>query len=867
MKLFKTYSEKQARKIEKIADKVLALETSTEELSDSELRAKTSEFKKRIEHGASLDELLPEAFAVCREADWRVLNMKPYKVQVMGGIILHQGRIAEMRTGEGKTLVATLPAYLNALTGKGVHIITVNDYLAKRDSEQMGKVFRFLGLTVGLVTSEVAPELKKPMYAADITYGTNNEFGFDYLRDNMAVEKNAVVQRGHNFVIVDEVDSVLIDEARTPLIISGQAGAVSKMYAAADQLAKIFTAEKVKEFDRSEDQEHPDADYLIDEKGKNVVLTTRGIQRAERFFGIENFSDPENAVVAHHVLQAVKANGIMKRDIDYVIKDGEVVIVDEFTGRLMDGRRYNDGLHQAIEAKEGVKVASESKTFATITFQNFFRLYAKLSGMTGTALTEEDEFRQIYKLDVVAVPTNRPVIRKDRTDLVYGTKEAKTNAIIRQIRNCYNKGQPIIVGTVSVEKSEELSARLRKENIPHQVLNAKNHEQEAKIIAQAGHSYSVTIATNMAGRGTDIVLGGNPEYMAIEKLKQLGVPEDVISESIGFAEISDENILEVRAQYHNYCDEFKVQTQKDAEVVKRAGGLYVLGTERHESRRIDNQLRGRAGRQGDPGESRFFLSLEDPLLRLFLPDGAVKNFVGAGMEDDEPIDSKMLAGAIETAQKRLEGRNFDIRKNVLQYDDVMNQQRQQIYKVRNDILNGCEIEHSVSEMANFFLKTVLDNVCVNQAVFTEELALTLNGLVKNSLIAEEDLALGNPQMKEFIGKSLLDVKIGLLKYLRQCASERISRKREIVGEQKLGELERIVFLKTIDQFWMSHIDSMSLLKDGIGLQAYGQHDPVVEYKRAAHEMYEQMIKEIRMNTIFNIYRTKIFIPDSIEGAA
>ena len=487
--------------------------------------------------------------------------------------------------------------------------------------------------------------------------------------------------------------------------------------------------------------------------------------------------------------------------------------------------------------------------------------------MTGTALTEEDEFRQIYKLDVVAVPTNKPVIRKDRTDLVYGTKEAKTNAVIRQIRKCYNKGQPIIVGTVSVEKSEELSARLRKENIPHQVLNAKNHEQEAKIIAQAGHSYSVTIATNMAGRGTDIVLGGNPEYMAIEKLKQLGVPEDVISESIGFAEISDENILEVRAQYHNYCDEFKVQTQKDAEVVKRAGGLYVLGTERHESRRIDNQLRGRAGRQGDPGESRFFLSLEDPLLRLFLPDGAVKNFVGAGMEDDEPIDSKMLAGAIETAQKRLEGRNFDIRKNVLQYDDVMNQQRQQIYKVRNDILNGCEIEHSVSEMANFFLKTVLDNVCVNQAVFTEELALTLNGLVKNSLIAEEDLALGNPQMKEFIGKSLPDVKIGLLKYLRQCASERISRKREIVGEQKLGELERIVFLKTIAQFWMSHIDSMSLLKDGIGLQAYGQHDPVVEYKRAAHEMYEQMIKDIRMNTIFNIYRTKIFIPDSIEGAA
>ena len=867
MKLFKTYSEKQARKIEKIADKVLALETSTAELSDSELRAKTSEFKKQIEHGASLDELLPEAFAVCREADWRVLNMKPYKVQVMGGIILHQGRIAEMRTGEGKTLVATLPAYLNALTGKGVHIITVNDYLAKRDSEQMGKVFRFLGLTVGLVTSEIAPELKKPMYAADITYGTNNEFGFDYLRDNMAVEKNAVVQRGHNFVIVDEVDSVLIDEARTPLIISGQAGAVSKMYAAADQLAKIFTAEKVKEFDRSEDQEHPDADYLIDEKGKNVVLTTRGIQRAERFFGIENFSDPENAVVAHHVLQAVKANGIMKRDIDYVIKDGEVVIVDEFTGCLMDGRRYNDGLHQAIEAKEGVKVASESKTFATITFQNFFRLYAKLSGMTGTALTEEDEFRQIYKLDVVAVPTNKPVIRKDRTDLVYGTKEAKTNAIIRQIRKCYNKGQPIIVGTVSVEKSEELSARLRKENIPHQVLNAKNHEQEAKIIAQAGHSYSVTIATNMAGRGTDIVLGGNPEYMAIEKLKQLGIPEDVISESIGFAEISDENILEVRAQYHNYCDEFKVQTQKDAEVVKRAGGLYVLGTERHESRRIDNQLRGRAGRQGDPGESRFFLSLEDPLLRLFLPDGAVKNFVGAGMEDDEPIDSKMLAGAIETAQKRLEGRNFHIRKNVLQYDDVMNQQRQQIYKVRNDILNGCEIEHSVNEMANFFLKTVLDNVCVNQAVFTEELALTLNGLVKNSLIAEEDLALGNSQMKEFIGKNLPDVKIGLLKYLRQCASERISRKREIVGEQKLGELERIVFLKTIDQFWMSHIDSMSLLKDGIGLQAYGQHDPVVEYKRAAHEMYEQMIKDIRMNTIFNIYRTKIFIPDSIEGAA
>lgn len=867
MKLFKTYSEKQVKKISKIAEKVMSLEDDMSNLSDQELVGKTDEFKRRIAQGEKLDDLLPEAFAVCREADWRVLKMRPYRVQVIGGIILHQGRIAEMRTGEGKTLVATLPAYLNALTGKGVHIITVNDYLAKRDSEQMGKVFRFLGLTVGLVTSEVPPEQKKAMYAADITYGTNNEFGFDYLRDNMAVQKEAVVQRGHNFVIVDEVDSILIDEARTPLIISGQAGEASQMYVAADMLAKMFTPKKVKEFDRSEDQDDSDADYLVDEKGKNVILTARGIARAEKFFGIDNFADPENTVVAHHVLQAVKANGVMKRDIDYVVKDGEVVIVDEFTGRLMDGRRYNDGLHQAIEAKEGVKVANESKTFATITFQNFFRLYSKLSGMTGTALTEEDEFRQIYKLDVVVVPTNKPVIRKDLTDQVFGTKEAKMKAIVKQVKKCYEKGQPIIVGTVSVEKSEELSELLKNEHIPHQVLNAKNHEQEAKIIAQAGHSYAVTVATNMAGRGTDIVLGGNPEYMAIEKLKQLGVPEDVISESIGFAEISDEQVVEVRAQYLNYCKEFRKQTEKDAEIVKRAGGLYVLGTERHESRRIDNQLRGRAGRQGDPGVSCFFLSLEDSLIRLFLPEGTMKKLVWAGMDDNDPINSKMLAGAIETAQKRLEGRNFDIRKNVLQYDDVMNQQRQQIYKVRNDILNECEISNSIGEMVNDFVKTALDSVCVNHTVFTAERAVALNDIMQNTLIAEEDISPNNPQMKEFIDKKLPDIKVKLLGYLLQCAALRIHKKREVVGDQRMKELERIIFLKTIDQFWMTHIDSMTLLKDGIGLQAYGQHDPVVEYKRTAHEMYEHMIQNIRLNTAFNISKTKVQIPDKEEKIA
>ena len=681
-KIFGTHSSHELKKIYPIADKVMALDETYRQLSDEQLRGKTAEFKERYQNGESLDQLLPEAFATMREAADRVLGMRHYRVQVIGGIVLHQGRIAEMKTGEGKTLMATLPAYLNALTGKGVHIVTVNDYLAKRDSEWMGKVYRYLGLSTGLVIHAIPPQERKAMYEADITYGTNNEFGFDYLRDNMAIYMNQRVQRGHAFAIVDEVDSILIDEARTPLIISGQGEESTAMYQLADRFAQTLSALRVKEVDAKEEQDDIKADYIVDEKARTATLTPKGQQRAEQYFHIDNLSDPENTTLMHHINQAIKARGVMQRDVDYVVRDGQIIIVDEFTGRLMFGRRYNEGLHQAIEAKEGVKVQNESKTLATITFQNFFRLYGKLSGMTGTALTEEEEFRSIYKLDVIEVPTNRPVIRKDNPDAVYKNERGKMMATIRRIEECHAKGQPILVGTVSIEKSEMLSSMLKKRGIKHTVLNAKYHEQEAEIVAQAGKPYAVTIATNMAGRGTDIKLGGNDEQMAVATMKKEGYSEELIVEATGYADTQDEEIIAARARYNELLEEYGKQVKKDAEVVRAAGGLYILGTERHESRRIDNQLRGRAGRQGDPGESSFYISMEDDLMRLFGSERIQKMMESLGIADDEPIDQKILSGAIENAQKKIEGRNFSVRKHVLEYDDVMNTQRETIYSQR-----------------------------------------------------------------------------------------------------------------------------------------------------------------------------------------
>lgn len=848
------YSDKQVKKLRGTVKKVLALESEMEKLTDAQLKAKTVEFQERYKNGESLDSLLVEAFAVCREADWRVLGMKPYPVQVIGGIILHQGRIAEMKTGEGKTLVATLPAYLNGLTGEGVHIVTVNDYLAKRDSEQMGRVYRFLGLTVGLIIHDIEPADRKKMYDADITYGTNNEFGFDYLRDNMAVDPANVVQRSHTFAIVDEVDSILIDEARTPLIISGKGGTPSPLYQMADAFAKQLVAKKVKEFDKSSAEEDMSADYLIDEKGKLTILTARGIQKAEKFFCVANLADPENNVLNHFINQAVKANGVMLRDVNYIVKDGEVIIVDEFTGRLMYGRRYNDGLHQAIEAKEGVKIASESKTYATITFQNFFRLYKKLSGMTGTAQTEEGEFRHIYSLDVVAVPTNRPVIRKDHPDHVYATREEKIQAIIDQIQVCHKKGQPVLVGTVSVEKSEYLSSKLQELKIPHSVLNAKYHEKEAEIIAQAGQFGAVTIATNMAGRGTDIVLGGNPEYLAMQELKHLGADDEVLMDATGYADTDNEMVLEIRAQYQNLCKRFKAETSKNQEKVLESGGLFIIGTERHESRRIDNQLRGRAGRQGDPGESRFFLSLEDSLLRLFIPDGTLRSIVGSGFEKGEPLDSKFLSRAIESAQKRLEGRNFDIRKNVLQYDDVLNQQRQEIYEARNKILNGEDLSDAFHDMRKWFIQFHVHAVCGDSNILTNTMLQNLNFRIQNTLIPESVLSEDDPWMRSFINKKTRKMQEQLIEHLFPIAEEQYKKKEESLTGIDFRQVERIFFLKTIDHFWVEHIDNMTRLKDGIGLQSYGQHDPVMAYKEQALEMYEEMITNIRMSTLFSVCR-------------
>lgn len=847
MKLFKsTYNDRQLKKVEKIADAVLALEGKMAELSDAELKGMTLSLRAKLAEGASLDSILPEAFAACREANWRVLGLKPYRVQVIGGIVLHQGRIAEMKTGEGKTLVATMPAYLNALTGNGVHIVTVNDYLAKRDSEQMGKVFRFLGLSVGVITHDIPAENRKAMYDADITYGTNNEFGFDYLRDNMVVRKESKTQRGHAFAIIDEVDSILIDEARTPLIISGQGKCDPSIYMAVDRLVKTFHTKRIKEFDKTSDEyDQADADYLVFEKTKNTMLTARGIQKVEAAFGLENYADPKNMELAHYVEQSIRANGIMRKDVDYIVDNGEIIIVDEFTGRLMRGRRFNDGLHQAIEAKEGVKIAGDSMTYATVTFQNFFRLYAKLSGMTGTAATEEEEFRQIYNLDVVVIPTNKPVIRCDHPDHVYATAQAKERAIIRQIKACYEKEQPVLVGTVSVEKSERLSKLLDAEGIKHTVLNAKYHEKEAEIVAQAGRSGAVTIATNMAGRGTDIVLGGNPEYMAAAELRKRGVPEDVLSEAMGFAETDDESVVEVRAQYRQYCRDFGKETSQEAEKVRAAGGLYILGTERHESRRIDNQLRGRAGRQGDPGESRFFLSLDDQLLRLFIPDGAMKRFISSGLDEDEPLDSRMISSAVESAQKRLEGQNFDIRKNVLQYDDVLNQQRIVMYASRDRVLDGENFRETVLQWCATAAENLYDTVC-EKGRFTEKSVMQLDRVLSQAIQAAPGTIASDKTLQALPDKKKADTAKGRICNLLKSWYEQ---KEALIGPAQIRGLERAVILKAIDLYWIGHIDAMTKLKDGIGMQAYGQSDPVVAYKRQAFEMYEEMQANIQVTAV------------------
>ena len=845
-KLFGTHSSHELKKIYPIADKVDALEEAYKKLSDAELRAKTDEFKARYQNGESLDDLLPEAFATCREAAWRVLGMRHYRVQVIGGIVLHQGRIAEMKTGEGKTLVATLPAYLNALTGKGVHIVTVNDYLAKRDSEWMGKVYRFLGLTVGLVIHEVEPARRKAMYEADITYGTNNEFGFDYLRDNMAIYKQAMVQRGHAFAIVDEVDSILIDEARTPLIISGQGEQSSQLYEMADRFAAGLKCLRVKEVDAKEEQDDINADYIVDEKARTATLTPKGTAHAEQYFRVDNLSDPANTTLQHHINQAIKARGVMQRDVDYVVRDGQIVIVDEFTGRLMFGRRYNEGLHQAIEAKEGVKVQHESKTLATITFQNYFRLYGKLSGMTGTALTEEEEFRHTYKLDVIEIPTNKPVARKDNPDAVYKNERGKIKATIARIEACHAKGQPILVGTVSIEKSEELSKILKAKGIKHTVLNAKYHEKEAEIVAQAGKSGAVTIATNMAGRGTDIMLGGNAETMALDELKKGDYTPELLYEANGHADTDDPEVLAIREKFNELYEKYKRETDADAEKVRAAGGLYILGTERHESRRIDNQLRGRAGRQGDPGMSRFYISLEDDLMRLFGGERVSAMMETLNVDDDTPLETKMLSRTIENAQRKIEGRNFAIRKDVLKYDDVNSRQREVIYKQRDQVLNGENVHEQVMQM----IEQAIQNQVKSYLPMDEDNIdnprdhWNLQGLrdrYRGWLIGEDDLVYTDEELSKLTPDDIA-------KTLYEKAVAICDQREQQFGSEICRELERVILLKNVDREWMDHIDASEELQRGIRLRAYGQKDPVVEYRLESFDMFDAMVNTIRENT-------------------
>ncbi len=850
-KLFGTSSQRELKSIYPIVDKVEALEQEYAALTDAQLQAKTAEFKERYAGGETLDDLLPEAFAACREAAWRVLGMKPYRVQLVGGVVLHQGRIAEMKTGEGKTLVATLPAYLNALTGHGVHIVTVNDYLAKRDSEWMGKVYKFLGLTVGLVIHGVTGAEKHAAYDADITYGTNNEFGFDYLRDNMAIYKTEMVQRSHAFAIVDEVDSILIDEARTPLIISGQGEESTQLYTIVDSFVARLTGKKVASVDEKQEEDpNESADYIVDEKARTVTLTARGVAKAEQQFGLENLADPENTTLSHHINQAIRARGLMKRDIDYVVKDGEVIIVDEFTGRLMFGRRYSEGLHQAIEAKEHVTVARESKTLATITFQNYFRLYDKLSGMTGTAMTEEEEFGHTYNLDIVEIPTNKPLAREDRPDVVYKNEAGKYRAIIRQIEECHAKGQPVLVGTISIEKSELLSKLLQKKGIRHNVLNAKNHEKEAEIVAQAGKLGAVTVATNMAGRGTDIMLGGNAEYLAKAELRKAGMSDELIAEATGFAETQDQEVLDARKRYTEAESKYKNAIQSEADQVRQAGGLFILGTERHESRRIDNQLRGRAGRQGDPGESRFFLSLEDDIMRLFGSERVMGMMENLGVDEDTPIEQKMLSNAIETAQKKVESKNFQQRKNVLEYDDVMNTQREVIYKQRRQVLDGEDLKQSMLTMIHSVIENAVHGHMGERKYMDAESFRAAVAPFRGVFLTADELKLTDAELQDKDAEELV-------KLVEDRALDLYGKKEQALGAPLMRELERVMMLRVVDEYWMDHLDNMTELRQGIGLRAYGQNDPVVEYKREGYEMFEDMVAAIQEETVRRVFVVRV----------
>ena len=850
-KLFGTYSERELKSIYPIVDKIEAMADEYRALTDEELRAKTPEFKARLANGETLDDILPEAFAAVREAAGRVLGLYPYRVQLIGGIVLHQGRIAEMKTGEGKTLVATLPAYLNALTGNGVHIVTVNDYLAKRDSEWMGKVHRFLGLSVGLIVHDLTSDERRAAYAADITYGTNNEMGFDYLRDNMALFSSELVQRGHAFAIVDEVDSILIDEARTPLIISGIGQKSTEMYSRTEALVARFRKKVIAETDEKEEEDvNVDADYIVDEKAKTATLTARGIAKAEQYFEIENLSDPENSTIAHHINQAIKAHGTMKRDIDYVVKDGEVVIVDEFTGRLMFGRRYSEGLHQAIEAKEHVTVARESKTLATITFQNYFRLYKKLSGMTGTALTEEEEFGTIYNLDIIEIPTNRPIARIDDPDVVYKTEAAKYRAVIAQVKECHAKGQPVLVGTVSIEKNEHLSYLLSREGIKHNLLNAKNHEKEAEIVAQAGKLGAVTVATNMAGRGTDIMLGGNAEYMAKNDLRKAGLSDELIAEATGYAETDDQDILDARALFAEALAKHKAEIAGEADRVREAGGLFIIGTERHDSRRIDNQLRGRAGRQGDPGETRFYLSLEDDLLRLFGGERITNLMERMNLDEDTPIENKMLSKSIENAQTSVESRNFQSRKATLEYDDVMNKQREIIYGQRKQVLDGRNLKDTIFGMIRSGISNQvtlhsgehgkLDEDGVREILGSLEGMYFPRGMVTET--PAELAAMGEDELTELFFNAAVTT---------------YERKEEAVTSPIMRELERVVLLRVVDEYWMDHIDAMQELRQGIRLRAYAQVNPIDAYKKESLEMFEEMISAIQDETVRRIFSARI----------
>ena len=850
-KVFGTYSQRELKSIYPIVDKITALEDAYKALTDSQLQAKTPEFKSRLQNGETLDDILPEAFAAVREAADRVLGMRPYPVQLVGGIVLHQGRIAEMKTGEGKTLVATLPAYLNALTGEGVHIVTVNDYLAKRDSEWMGKVHRFMGLTVGLIIHDMTKEERQKAYQADITYGTNNEMGFDYLRDNMAIYANEQVQRGHAFAIVDEVDSILIDEARTPLIISGMGEKSTQMYDMAEMFAARLKKYVVAETDDKEEEDvNIDADYIVDEKARTCSLTARGIKKAEEFFHLDNLSDPENSTTAHHINQAIKAHGIMKRDVDYVVKDGEVVIVDEFTGRLMFGRRYSEGLHQAIEAKEHLSVQRESKTLATITFQNYFRLYRKLSGMTGTALTEEEEFATIYALDIIEIPTNRPIARIDNEDSVYKTENGKYRAVIRQVKECHAKGQPVLVGTVSIEKNELLGKMLTREGIKHNLLNAKNHEREAEIVAQAGQLGAVTVATNMAGRGTDIMLGGNAEYMAKNDLRKAGLTDELIAEATGYADTDNEEILHARKLFAEKLAQHKAEIAGEAERVRAAGGLFIIGTERHDSRRIDNQLRGRAGRQGDPGETRFYISLEDDLMRLFGGDRVTSLMERMNIDEDTPIENKLLSRTIEQAQTTVESRNFQARKSVLEYDDVMNKQREIIYGQRKQVLDGMDVKGIIMNMMNGAISNLVNAAFVGAEHLDMAACRDLLRSVEGVYFPKYTVKLDEQQLRTMTQQDFTDL-------FTEAAADYYAKKEAEITPPVMRELERVILLRVVDEYWMEHIDAMQDLRQDIRLRAYAQTNPVDAYKKESLEMFEEMVEAMKEETVRRLYSVRL----------